>query len=74
MMTKTRIVEEEVVDDGRLLTPDELCERLKVTHRWLRRADENGTFSRVKVGRLNRYYLSEVEAYIKSQHIPASAA
>lgn len=70
-MSKTRTVE--VVDDDRLLTPDELCERLKVTRRWLRRADESGVFSRVKVGRLNRYYESEVEAYIKSQRIPASA-
>lgn len=74
MMAKTRIVEEEVVDDKRLLTPEEVCQRLKASPRWLRRADEKGTFSRVKVGRLNRYDESEIDAYIESRRIPASVA
>jgi excisionase family DNA binding protein len=55
----------------RLLTPEEVCERLKVTRRWLRRADEKQTIPRVKVGLLNRYPESGVEAYISSQHVPA---
>jgi excisionase family DNA binding protein len=55
----------------KLLTPDEVCERLKVTRRWLRRADERKTLPRVKVGLLNRYPASGVEAYIESQRITA---
>jgi excisionase family DNA binding protein len=74
-MAKTRIVEEEVLDDkDRLLTPEEVCERLNVTRRWLRRADEHGTLPRVKVGLLNRYYESDIEAYLSANRVPASQA
>jgi excisionase family DNA binding protein len=67
---RTRI--EEVVDDKDvLLTGKEVCERLKVTPRWLRRADEKGLLPRTKVGMLNRYYESGVEAYISANHVPA---
>jgi excisionase family DNA binding protein len=72
---KTRIVEEEVTDDkDRLLTPEEVCARLNVTRRWLRRADERHTLPRVKVGLLNRYPESGVEAYIEAQRVPALQA
>jgi predicted DNA-binding transcriptional regulator AlpA len=71
-MTKTRIVEEEVVDERRLITPAEVCEKLNCKPRWLRRADEAGRFSRVKLGQLNRYYESEIEAYIAEQTVPAA--
>ncbi len=55
----------------KLLTPEEVCERLNVTRRWLRRADEKQTLPRVKVGSLNRYPESAIESYIESQSVPA---
>ena len=73
MMARTRIVEEEVVDERRLLTPAEVCEKLNCSPRWLRRADEAGRFSRVKLGQLNRYYESEIGAYIADQTLPAAS-
>lgn len=73
-MAKTRIVEEEVVDDkDRLLTPDEVCERLKVSARWLRRANEYRVFPVVKVGQLNRYPESAIEQYIATRQQEAMA-
>jgi excisionase family DNA binding protein len=72
---KTRVVEQEVIDDrDRLLTPEEVCERLNVTRRWLRRADTRGDFPVVKVGILNRYPESSIEAYIEAQCRPAARA
>ena len=71
---KTRVVEQEIIDDrDKLLTPEDVCERLKVTRRWLRRADANHTLPRVKIGLLNRYPESGVESYIDSQRITADA-
>jgi len=54
-------------DTDRLLTPDEVCERLNVTKRWIRRAIEDKLFPRIKIGGLNRFPQSGVEAYIKEQ-------
>jgi excisionase family DNA binding protein len=72
-MPKTRIVEQQVVVDDRdkLLTPEEVCERLNVTRRWLRRADARGDFPMVKVGSLNRYPESAIEEYIESRCVHA---
>jgi hypothetical protein len=67
---RTRI--EEVVDDkDPLLTGEEVQGRLNVTPRWLRRANENGLFPVVKVGMLNRYPESAIEAYIEANRVPA---
>jgi excisionase family DNA binding protein len=44
----------------RLLTPEEVCDRLGVTKRWLRRQLEKGLLDAVKVGKHNRFR----EAYI----------
>lgn len=73
---KTRVVEQQVVidDRDRLLTPEEVCERLNVTRRWLRRADARGDFPVVKMGILNRYPESAIEAYIEAQCRPAARA
>ena len=57
----------------KLLTPEEVCERLNVTRRWLRRADAGRTFPIVKVGSLNRYPESAVEEYIESRRVQAQA-
>ncbi len=58
----------------KLLTPEEVCERLNVTRRWLRRADARRTFPLVKVGSLNRYPESAIEDYIESRRIRAEQA
>jgi excisionase family DNA binding protein len=69
---RTRIVEQEVIDDkDPLLTPDEVCERLNVTRRWIRRAIENDYFPVVKIGGFNRFPESGVEAYIEANTQPA---
>ncbi len=71
---KTRVVEQEIIDDrDRLLTPEEVCERLNVTRRWLRRADARREFPIVKVGSLNRYPESAIEDYITSRRVPVDA-
>jgi excisionase family DNA binding protein len=57
----------------KLLTPEEVCERLNVTPRWLRRADERRILPRVKVGNLNRYPESAIEDYIESNRVQAQA-
>ena len=51
-------------DLDRLLTPQEMAERLGVTERWLRRALAEGRLEVVKVGRLNRFRSSYVEQFI----------
>jgi excisionase family DNA binding protein len=72
---RTRVVEQEVIDDrDRLLTPAEVCKRLNVTPRWLRRADSRRDFPIVKVGSLNRYPESAIEAYIESRLIQTEQA
>jgi excisionase family DNA binding protein len=74
-MMKTRVVEQEVIDDrDKLLTPEEVCERLNVTRRWLRRADARRDFPIVKVGKLNRYPESAIEEYIESRRVQAGQA
>lgn len=71
---KTRVVEQQIIDDrDELLTPEEVCERLKATRRWLRRADARRDFPIVKVGSLNRYPESAIEAYIESRRQPVEA-
>jgi excisionase family DNA binding protein len=73
---KTRVVEREVIDDhrDRLLTPEEVCERLNVTRRWLRRADARRDFPIVKVGSLNRYPESAIEEYISNHRVQIGQA
>lgn len=73
---KTRVVEREVIDDDRdrLLTPEEVCERLNVTRRWLRRADARRDFPIVKVGSLNRYPESAIEEYISNHRVQVGQA
>jgi excisionase family DNA binding protein len=58
----------------KLLTPEEVCERLNVTRRWLRRADAQRTFPIVKVGSLNRYPESSIEDYIDSRRVQPEQA
>jgi excisionase family DNA binding protein len=50
----------------RLLTPDEVCERLSVTPRWLRRAVDEGRIERVKVGALNRFRESYIDEIVQN--------
>jgi predicted DNA-binding transcriptional regulator AlpA len=71
---RTRIVEEEVVDDrDRLLTPADVCQRLNVSPKWLTQSHAQETFSVVKVGKFNRYLESEVEAYIAARTMSPEA-
>jgi excisionase family DNA binding protein len=64
--------QQEVTDDkDRLLTPEEVCERLNVNLRWLDRAVSEKRFRVVKVGKLNRFYEGDIEAFIESQTRPA---
>ncbi|HEX4436683.1 MAG TPA: helix-turn-helix domain-containing protein [Solirubrobacteraceae bacterium] len=61
-----------MIDDKETyLTPEEVCERLNVSDRWLRRANEKGILPRVKMGLLNRYPESGIEAYIEANRVPA---
>ncbi len=69
----TRVVEREIIDDKEvLLTPAEVCQRLNVTRRWLRRAREKQTLPVVKVGGLLRYPESGIVAYIEANREPAA--
>jgi len=55
----------------RLLTPQEVAARLGVTDRWIRRALAEGRLEVVKLGRLNRFRESYVEAFIQANtHAP----
>jgi excisionase family DNA binding protein len=72
---KTIVTQQEVVDDeDKLLSPEEVCERLNVGRRWLRRADAKHVFPIVKIGGLNRYPESAIEGYIRSRLVPAGHA
>lgn len=51
----------------RLLTPAEVCERLGVTERWLRRQIAEGHFEVVKARRLNRFRESYINQWISDQ-------
>lgn len=48
----------------RLLTPQEVCDRLGITDRWLRRALDEGRIERVKVGKLNRFRESYIDELV----------
>lgn len=54
----------EVAGPDRLLTPDEVCERLGVTPRWLRRQVAEGQIEVVKARRLNRFRESYISDWI----------
>lgn len=54
----------------RLLTPDEVCERLGVSDRWLRRQIHERRIEVVKVGALNRFSEAYIEAYVERQTRP----
>lgn len=56
---------------GPLLNKEELAAALGVTTRWVRRALDEGRLPYIKVGRLVRFRLSDVEAYIEANVIPA---
>lgn len=58
-----RAVKSQVVatPSERLLTPDEVCERLGVTRRWIRRQVDKGLLQPVKVGQFNRFRESVID-------------
>jgi hypothetical protein len=67
-MSKITVTQQEVVDDeDPLMTPAEVCERLKVSPRWLRQREAFAAFPIVKIGGHNRYFKSDVEEYIKAR-------
>jgi excisionase family DNA binding protein len=71
----TDAVDNDVIDDDKIfLTPKEVCERLNVTPRWLRRQQELGKLQRYKLGKLIRYDKTDVDNYIESCRIPAGQA
>jgi len=49
----------------RLLTPEEVCDRLGVSSRWLKRALEEQRIQPTKMGRLNRFPESLVERLVR---------
>ena len=54
----------EVAAPDRLLTPQEVCDRLGVTDRWLRRQVAEGQIEVVKARRLNRFRESYINDWI----------
>lgn len=60
-----------VAEDGVLLKPEEVAERLGVTLRWVRRAISERRLPVVKVGRLNRIPEQAVDEYIAQNTRPA---
>jgi excisionase family DNA binding protein len=56
----------EVATHDRLLTPNEVCERLGVSMRWLRRAVTEGRIDRVKMGHLNRFRESYIDGLVEN--------
>jgi excisionase family DNA binding protein len=61
----------EVQESDRLLTPEEVAERLGVTLRWVRRAVAEKRLKVVKVGRLNRFRESFIDEFIEFNTSPA---
>lgn len=56
----------EVAAPDRLLTPDEVCERLAVSPRWLKRAVAEDRIERVKVGYFNRFRESYIDGLVEN--------
>ena len=56
----------EVAVSDRLLTPDQVCERLAVTPRWLKRAVQERRIERVKMGELNRFRESYIDGLVEN--------
>ena len=51
---------------GRLLTAEEVAERLAVPLSWVREATRSGAMPCVELGRYRRYVLADVEAWLES--------
>jgi excisionase family DNA binding protein len=53
--------------DREILTPQEVCDRYKVNLRWIDRRIEAGDIKPLKAGRLNRFFLDEIESYLERE-------
>lgn len=58
---------------ARLLTPEEVADRLTVTPRMVRRLHERRELRAVKVGRFVRFAESEVERYVREHSVGGAA-
>lgn len=59
--------EEVAVELPTLLSTDELCASFGVSRQWVKRRLEEGELRRFKLGRFNRFLLSDVQDYV-SRH------
>lgn len=55
-----------------LLTPDEVCDILKVTKPWLYDEVQAGRFPHLRLGRRLRFRSSDLSAYIEAMVEPCS--
>ena len=54
-------------ENGRLLTPEEVAERLRVTKKWVYAQARTGALPCVHVGRYVRFDVADIEAWIRNQ-------